>query len=105
MLAYGLLALVLSTVLAIVTWGVVSDYLNNQRDSSAVTITSDNAAALRYGLFGVPQPCNPARVRGECESPEAPKGVHPMDLMNSLPSTDAAASMLYFEQHWYALTG
>jgi signal transduction histidine kinase len=107
MLAYGLLALVLSTVLAIVTWGVVSDYLNNQRDSSAVTITADNAAALRYGLFGVPQqPCNPARVRGECESLQALSGVRPMDLLNSLPpSTDSAASMMYFEDHWYALTG
>ncbi|WP_371407864.1 HAMP domain-containing histidine kinase [Kribbella sp. NBC_00662] len=105
MLAYGLLALLLSTVLAIVTWSVVSDYLNNQRDSSAVTITSDNAAALRYGLFGVPQPCNPARVRGECQSLEPVDGVHVMDLLNSLPSTDAAASMMYFEGHWYALTG
>jgi two-component system sensor histidine kinase MtrB len=105
MLAYGLLALVLSTILAIVTWKVVSDYLTEQRVSSAVVVTSDNAAALRYGLFGAPEPCRPARERAECGSPTVQTGVPVMDVLNSLPSTDAAASMLYLEDHWYALTG
>ncbi|WP_328997611.1 HAMP domain-containing histidine kinase [Kribbella sp. NBC_00709] len=105
MLAYGLLALGLSTVLAIVTWNVVSDYLTEQRVSSAVVVTSDNAAALRYGLFGAPEPCRPARERAECGSPMLQTGVPVMDVLNSLPSTDAAASMLYLEDHWYALTG
>jgi signal transduction histidine kinase len=105
MLAYGLLALGLSTVLAIVTWSVVSDYLTSQRTSSAVVVTSDNAAALRYGLFGAPQPCRPARERAECGSPMLQPGVQVMDVLNSLPSTDAAASMLYLEDRWYALTG
>jgi len=105
MLAYGLLALGLSAVLAIVTWSVVSDYLTSQRTSSAVVVTSDNAAALRYGLFGAPQPCRPARERAECGSPMLQPGVQVMDVLNSLPSTDAAASMLYLEDHWYSLTG
>jgi len=105
MLAYGLLALGLSTVLAIVTWSVVSDYLTEQRISSAVVVTSDNAAALRYGLFGAPEPCRPARERAECGSPTLQTGVPVMDVLNSLPSTDAAASMLYIEDQWYALTG
>jgi signal transduction histidine kinase len=105
MLAYGLLALGLSTVLAIVTWSVVSDYLTQQREASAVTVTEDNGAALRYGLFGPPEPCPPVRERVECPSPALQRGVSPMEVMNSLPSTDAAASMLYLEGRWYALTG
>ncbi len=28
-----------------------------------------------------------------------------MEVMNSLPSTDAAATMLYLQDHWYAMTG
>ncbi len=105
MVAYGLLALGLSTVLALVTWSVVSDYLTEQRESSAMVETSDNAAAFHYGLFGAPQPCKPARERAECGSPTPDHNVSVMDLLNSLPSTDSAASMVYFEEHWYSLTG
>ncbi|MFF0344589.1 ATP-binding protein [Kribbella sp. NPDC004875] len=105
MLAYGLLALGLSTVLAIVTWKVVSNYLTDQRESSAVTVTADNAAALRYGLFGAPVPCSPGHERAECSGPTLQPGVSVINVMNSLPSTDAAASMVYIEDHWYALTG
>jgi two-component system, OmpR family, sensor histidine kinase MtrB len=105
MVAYGLLALGLSTVLALVTWSVVSDYLTEQRESSAMVETSDNAAAFHYGLFGAPQPCKPARERAECGSPIPDPNVSVMDLLNSLPSTDSAASMVYFEERWYSLTG
>ncbi|MBB5980174.1 signal transduction histidine kinase [Kribbella solani] len=105
MLAYGLLALGLSSVLAIVTWSVVSDYLTEQRDSAAVVVTSDSAAALRYGLFGAPASCRPGHEQAECDNPTLLPGVRPMDVLNSLPSTDAAATMMYLEDHWYALTG
>ncbi|HET6742745.1 MAG TPA: HAMP domain-containing sensor histidine kinase [Kribbella sp.] len=116
MLAYGLLALGLSSVLAMVTWGVVSDYLTHQREQSARLVTEDSTTALRYGLYGVPQPCQPARERAECPLPTLQPGVLPMAVMNSLPTTDAAASMLYLERacsdqttvtcmRWYALTG
>ncbi|GAA3090954.1 signal transduction histidine kinase [Kribbella aluminosa] len=105
MLAYGLLALGLSAVLAMVTWGVVSDYLTQQREQSAKFTTEDHEAALRYGLFGPPAPCQPAREHAECPSPSLLPGVSPMDVLNSLPSTDAAASMLYLDEHWYAMTG
>ncbi len=105
MLAYGLLALGLSTVLAIVTWTVVSDYLVEQREAAAETITADNGAALRYGLFGPPVPCRPSHEHVECESPTLQPGVSVMEVMNSLPSTDAAATMLYLQDHWYAMTG
>jgi signal transduction histidine kinase len=105
MLAYGLLALGLSTVLAMVTWGVVSDYLTQQREQSAKFGTEDHAAALRFGLFGVPEPCRPAREQAECPTPSLQPGVSPMGVLNSLPSTDAAASMLYLDGHWYAMTG
>ncbi|MFD7154325.1 ATP-binding protein [Kribbella sp. NPDC059898] len=105
MLAYGLLALGLSAVLAMVTWGVVSDYLTHQREQSAKLVTEESTTALRYGLFGVPDPCQPARERAECPEPTMDKGVSPMAVLNSLPSTDAAASMLYVDEHWYALTG
>ncbi|MEU4195268.1 HAMP domain-containing sensor histidine kinase [Kribbella sp. NPDC026611] len=105
MVAYGLLALGLSSVLAIVTWSVVSDYLTSQRETSAVTVTSDNAAALRYGLYGAPQPCMPARERVECVTPSLLPGVSVQNVLNSLPSTDAAASMVYFEDHWYGASG
>ncbi|MEU8222038.1 HAMP domain-containing sensor histidine kinase [Kribbella sp. NPDC048915] len=105
MLAYGLLALGLSTVLALVTWSVVSDYLVKQRTTAAVTVTADNAAALRYGLFGPPKPCPPIRERVECEAPTLQKGISVMEVLNGLPSTDAAASMLYLQGRWYSLTG
>jgi two-component system, OmpR family, sensor histidine kinase MtrB len=105
MLAYGLLALVLSTVLAIVTWGVVSDYLTQQRDESAESVTSDNAAALRYGLFGAPQPCVPARERADCSGLTLQPGVQVLQVLRTLPSTDAAASMAYVDDEWYSLTG
>jgi signal transduction histidine kinase len=105
MLAYGLLALGLSTVLSIVTWTVVSDYLVQQREAAAETITADNGAALRYGLFGPPEACRPSHERVECESPALQHGVSVTEVMNSLPSTDAAATMLYLQDHWYAMTG
>ncbi|HWD77269.1 MAG TPA: HAMP domain-containing sensor histidine kinase [Kribbella sp.] len=105
MLAYGLLALGLSTVLAMVTWGVVSQYLTEQREQSAKFVTEDNAAALRFGLYGPPKPCQPAREHVECPTPTLLDGVTPMEVLNSLPSTDAAASMLYLDDHWYAMTG
>ena len=104
MLAYGLLALGLSTALALVTWGVVSNYLTDQRVSSAVVETADNAAALHYGLFGA-GPCQPARERAECGSPTPNSDVTVMALLNTLPSTDSAASILYYNDHWYSLTG
>ncbi|MGY4772991.1 ATP-binding protein [Kribbella sp. CWNU-51] len=105
MLAYGLLALGLSSALALVTWSVVSDYLTQQRESSAIVETADNAAALHYGLFGAPQPCHPARERAECGSPTPNPNVSVIDLLNTLPSTDSAASMLFFNDQWYSLTG
>ena len=105
MLAYGLLALGLSSVLAFVTWSVVSDYLTSRRESSAVVETADNAAALHYGLFGAPQPCHPARERAECGSPTPNPDVSVMELLNTLPSTDTAASILYYDDQWFSLTG
>ncbi|WP_329474585.1 HAMP domain-containing histidine kinase [Kribbella sp. NBC_01484] len=105
MLAYGLLALGLSSALALVTWSVVSDYLTQQRESSAIVETADNAAALHYGLFGAPQPCHPARERAECGSPTPNPNVSVMDLLNTLPSTDSAASMVFYNDQWYSLTG
>lgn len=105
MLAYGLLALGLSTALALVTWSVVSNYLTDQRESSAIVETQDNAAALHFGLFGAPEPCMPARERVECGSPTPRPNVSVMSLLASLPSTDSAAAIVYFEDQWYSLTG
>jgi signal transduction histidine kinase len=105
MLAYGLLALSLSTLLALVTWSVVSEYLTEQRQSSARVETADNAAAFQYGLFGPPQPCRRARSQLECGSPTLKPDVRVIDLLNSLPSTDSASSMVYYDGQWYSLTG
>ena len=105
MVAYGLLALGLSSVLALVTWKVVSDYLTEQRQSSAIVETSDNAAAFHYGVFGAPKPCNPAREGAECNSPTPRADVDVQALLNSLPSTDAASSMVYYTDRWYSSTG
>jgi len=104
MLAYGLLALGLSSVLAVVTWSVVSDYLTEQRQSSAMAATADNAAAFRYGLFGAPKPCR-LQDEAECGSPEPPSNVSIVELLSSLPSTDSAASMVFYNGEWYSLTG
>jgi signal transduction histidine kinase len=105
MMAYGLLALGLSSVLALVTWSVVSDYLTEQRQSSAMEETATDAAAFHYGLFGAPQPCRPARERAECGSPTPNPDVSIIELLNSLPSTDTAASMVLYDDKWYSLTG
>ncbi len=88
-------------MLALVTWNVVSDYLTEQRISSAIVETTDNAAALQYGLFGPRRPCHPARsVR--CGNPTPKPNVSVMDLLDTLPSTDSAASMLFFNDQWYS---
>jgi two-component system, OmpR family, sensor histidine kinase MtrB len=105
MLAYGLLALGLSSVLAVVTWSVVSHYLTDQRVSSAVVETADNAATFHYGLFGAPEPCRPVRERADCGAQTPDPEVSPNELLNSLPSTDSAASMVFFDGAWYALSG
>ncbi|MFI7061464.1 ATP-binding protein [Kribbella sp. NPDC050124] len=105
MLAYGLLALGLSSVLALVTWTVVSEYLTQQRESSARVETSDNAAAFQYGLFGPPQACRPDREHVECGTATLKPNVSVIDLLNSLPSTDSASSMVYYDGQWYSLTG
>ena len=104
MLAYGLLALGLSSVLALVTWTVVSDYLTEQRQSSATAATADNAAAFRYGLFGAPKPCR-LQDQAECGSAAPRSDVSIIDLLSSLPSTDSAASMVFYDGQWYSLTG
>ncbi|TDD20152.1 HAMP domain-containing histidine kinase [Kribbella turkmenica] len=104
MLAYGLLALGLSSVLALVTWSVVSDHLTEQRQSSAMAATADNAAAFRYGLFGAPKPCR-LQDEAECGSPAPRSDITIVELLSSLPSTDAAASMVYYDHQWYSLTG
>ncbi|WP_433166942.1 HAMP domain-containing sensor histidine kinase [Kribbella sp. CA-247076] len=104
MLAYGLLALGLSSVLALVTWSVVSDHLTEQRRSAAMTATADNAAAFRYGLFGAPKPCR-LQDEAECSSPTRRQDVTIVELLSSLPSTDAAASIVFYDNQWYSLTG
>ncbi|MFK4088058.1 ATP-binding protein [Kribbella sp. NPDC020789] len=104
-IAYGLLALGLSAVLAIVTWSIVSNYLTEQRRESAISQTSDNAAAFRFGLYGASTPCTPARLRVECDTAEPRPGVTVMDVLNSLPTSDSAASMVYVDGVWYSLTG
>ena len=68
-------------------------------------MTSDNAAALRYALFGAPQPCVPARERADCAGPTLQPGVQVLQVLRTLPSTDAAASMAYVDDQWYSLTG
>lgn len=107
MLAYGLLALGLSTGLAFVTFHVVANYLTDQRESSAVVETKDNQVALHYGLFEVTSACMPIRNPDptECTSIVARPGVNVLNLLSSLPSADSAASMVYFNDHWYSATG
>jgi two-component system sensor histidine kinase MtrB len=82
MLAYGLLALGLSVVLAVVTWTVVSESLIEQRISSGIVETSDNAAALENGLADP----HPAVAK----------------LLSGLPSTDSSGSMLSFGGQWFS---
>jgi len=107
MLAYGLLALGLSTALALVTFNVVANYLTDQRESSAVVETTDNMTALHFGLFGSTSACMPIRVEDptECSSIVVRSNVNVMKLLDSLPSADSAASMLYYNGQWYSATG
>jgi len=107
MLAYGLLALGLSGALALVTFNVVSGYLTEQRISSAIVETADNAAALHYGLFDAAPPCRPNRNNpGECNTaPIARPDPDVMALLDALPSTDSAASLVFFDNRWYSAVG
>lgn len=107
MLAYGLLALGLSGALALVTFNVVSGYLTEQRISSAIVETADNAAALHYGLFDTAPPCRPSRNNpAECTTVPIPRPAPDvMALLDQLPSTDSAASLLFFNNRWYSAVG
>lgn len=107
MLAYGLLALGLSTVLAFVTFAVVSNYLTSQRENSAIVETRENASVLYYGLFGPNTDCLPKRSPnlGECSSIEPRQGVNVLALLSALPSADSATSMTYYDNRWYSATG
>ncbi|MBB6567523.1 HAMP domain-containing histidine kinase [Kribbella sandramycini] len=105
MIAYGLLALGLSSVLAVVTWNIVSKYLTEERETSAWVQTKDNAAAFRFGIYGSPTSCMPVRERSDCGVIQARPGVSVMSLLSTLPSTDSAASMVYFDNEWYSLSG
>ncbi|GAA0958462.1 HAMP domain-containing sensor histidine kinase [Kribbella koreensis] len=107
MLAYGLLALGLSGVLALVTWSVVSNYLTNQRISSAIVETTDNANTLHYGLYGLTSSCGPVRRLGQepaCGTvvPQSPSMV--MNLVEALPSTDTAAMLMHYDGAWYTVS-
>ncbi len=82
-LTYCLLALGLSSVLAFVTWTVLSRSLTRELSSTAVVDASDNAAAVRYGLD-----------RSE-----------PIDsLLRELPVTSGVTSLLYVGR-WYTPGG
>ena len=107
MLAYGLLALGLSGALALVTFHVVSEYLTGQRVSSAIVETADNAAALHFGLFEAAPSCRPSRnTPGECNTIAIPRQAPDvLALLDGLPSTDSAATMLFFNGRWYSAAG
>jgi signal transduction histidine kinase len=105
MLAYGLLALGLSGVLAVVTFGVVSNYLTNQRTSSAIVETSDNAATLHYGLYGLTPDCTPIRREEiECATRAAVPPAKVSSLVEALPSTDSAAMLMRYNGNWYTVS-
>jgi signal transduction histidine kinase len=107
MLAYGLLALGLSGVLALVTWSVVSNYLTNQRISSAIVETSDNKTTLHYGLYGLTSSCGPVRRLNEepdCGATITLSPAKVMDLVEALPSTDSAAMLMRYDGAWYTVS-
>lgn len=106
MLAYGLIALGLSGVLALVTWSVVSNYLSDQRTSSAIVETSDNAATLHYGLYGLTSSCGPVRrldAEPECGTIATLTPSQVMSLVEALPSTDSAAMLMRYDSAWYTV--
>lgn len=107
MLAYGLIALGLSGVLALVTWTVVSNYLTDQRTSSAIVETSDNAATLHYGLYGLTSSCGPVRrldAEPECGTIATLTPAQVMNLVAALPSTDSAAMLMRYDSAWYTVS-
>lgn len=81
-LGFGLLALGLSVLLAVVTWTLVSGYLLDQRESTALVETQDNATAVQRGLLHAA-----ARIPA---------------LLDGLPASDQSASLLVFGGEWYA---
>lgn len=81
-LAFGLLALALSALLATAAWTAVSRYLVNEHQSTALVETALDRAALEAGLstgdVGVP------------------------DLLEGLPTRESTASMVLIGGRWYA---
>ena len=80
-LTFGLLALVLSGLLAVVVGVLVSHYLLDQRQTSAVYETSLNASILRQAL---------AQDRSDVA-----------DVLSGVPGNDRTSSLLTFDGAWY----
>jgi two-component system sensor histidine kinase MtrB len=79
-IAFGLMALVLSTLLGIVTWTLVSHYLLTQRVDAARVATMDNAAVLAVGLQ---------------------QGRPPTALLAGLPASGRSASLMSEDGKWF----
>lgn len=82
MIGFGLLALALSTILAVVVWVVVSGYLVDQRESTSVVESKVNAEAVELGL-----------ERDQVAIPT---------LLDHIPTRDADVSLLNHGGEWYA---
>lgn len=81
-IAFGLMALALSTLLAVVTWVLVTHDLLDQRQGVARVEAADNAQLLAAGL--------------------ATHGVTVPALMDKLSSTAGSAVLVVYDGQWYS---
>lgn len=81
-IAFGLMALALSTLLAVVTWVLVTHDLLDQRQGVARVEAADNAQLLAAGLVT--------------------RGVTVPDLMDKLSSTTGSAVLVVYDGQWYS---
>ncbi|HET8600017.1 MAG TPA: HAMP domain-containing sensor histidine kinase [Segeticoccus sp.] len=81
-LAFGLLALALSVLLAVVVWLLVSSFLLNQQQSNAVSECSVDAVVLQSDLDTSPR--------------------HVPDVLQRLPTTSRVASIVSYNGGWYS---
>ncbi len=80
-IGFGLVALVLSGLLAVVVGTLVSQYLMSQRQESAVLQTAVTAQELQQALRA-----NSSDV---------------LDVLDSIPSNDRSSSLLHYGNSWY----
>lgn len=81
-LAFGLMSLLLSALLSVIVWAVVSQYVVSQREAAAITEGELDRTLVDEGLMGGAGPVT--------------------SLLNGLPTNASTTSLCFVSGRWYA---